>query len=523
MTLTKTYSLLVILCSVFISGGIYVLKANEEPDARLSKPVVDSPNSISYGQSKHRTPNVNNGTDADSSSSSSNCSNILSPGLIEEIRGYKKTVDQIINYITRGEYKGKAYDFLAALVDTYGPRITGSGMLEAAIDHMLEASRAEGLENVRTEDVVVPHWERNNESAWMVLPRLHKLNFLGLGSSVGTPREGIKAPALVVKDFQELEENAHLAKGKIVVYNPEWVSYGDTVQYRTAGASKAAEVGAVASLTRSVTPFSIDSPHTGQQFYSSEVKIPTGCITVEDAAMLARMQERGETIEILLKMGAVNYPDTTSRNTIAEVTGSESPQEVVVVSGHLDSWDVGQGAMDDGGGVTISWNAAVVLRKLGLRPRRTLRVILWTGEEQGLIGGQAYYHQHVADKDNYQMLMESDIGTFNPLGLAFSGNEEATCIIQEIMSLLEPLNTTKIVSPMDGGPDIEIWSKAGVPTGSLYNANSNYYWFHHSDGDTMSVEDPDTLDRCLALWTSVAYVTADISRRLPHESAHDEL
>lgn len=228
-------------------------------------------------------------------------------------------------------------------------------------------------------------------------------------------------------------------------------------------------------------------------------------------------------MEILLTMNAINYPETTSRNTIAELDGYELPQEVVVVSGHLDSWDVGQGAMDDGGGVTISWNAAVVLKKLGLRPRRTLRVILWTGEEQGLIGGQDYYDKHVDEKENFQLLMESDIGTFSPLGIAFSGNEEATCIMQEIMQLLQPLNTTQLVSPMDGGPDIDVWKQAGVPTGSLYNANDKYFWFHHSEGDTMSVEDPDTLDRCLALWTSVAYVTADMTHRLPHESVNDTL
>ncbi|XP_068224115.1 carboxypeptidase Q-like, partial [Palaemon carinicauda] len=373
MILTDIYALFLIFYSLFICEGIHILKAKDElaPVSFLSNSLFDSESDA--------TP---------SPSSSDNCTSLLTPQLIKEIKGYQKTVSQIIDYVTKGDYKGRAYDSLAKLVDTYGPRQTGSGMLEAAIDYMLEASLAEGLENVRTEDVVVPHWERNEESAWMILPRHHKLDFLGLGSSVGTPEEGIRAPVLVVKDFHELEKKAHLAKGRIVVYNPEWVSYGETVKYRSEGASKAAEVGAVASLIRSVSPFSINSPHTGQQWYSSENKIPTGCITVEDAAMLARMQERGDAIEILLKMGSVTSLTPPSRNTIAEVEGSESPQEIVVVSGHLDSWDVGQGAMDDGGGVTISWNAAVVLKNLGLRPRRTIRVILWTGEEQGLIGGQ---------------------------------------------------------------------------------------------------------------------------------------
>ncbi|KAK8749042.1 hypothetical protein OTU49_015655 [Cherax quadricarinatus] len=227
-------------------------------------------------------------------------------------------------------------------------------------------------------------------------------------------------------------------------------------------------------------------------------------------------------MEVHLTMSAQTYPDFISRNTITEVLGLQWPDEVVVVSGHLDSWDVGQGAMDDGGGVTISWNAGVVLQQLGLRPRRTLRTIIWTGEEQGLYGGLAYYNNHVNESDKFQLILESDAGTFSPLGLAFSGNQEATCIIQEVLKLLQPLNATQVVSPMDGGPDIEEWQKAGVPTGSLYTESSRYYWFHHSDGDTLTVEDPDELDRCLAVWTSLAYVAANITHRIPHSPVADK-
>ncbi|KAG7167434.1 Carboxypeptidase Q-like 1, partial [Homarus americanus] len=413
----------------------------------------------------------------------------LPPELVDEIKSYQDTVDQIIEYVVRGDYKGRTYEVLAELVDTFGPRMTGSGQLEAAIDWMLELSEAEGLENTHTEDVTAPHWVRNTESAWMTQPRLHQLNMLGLGGSVGTPPEGIKAEVLV---------------------------------YRSQGASKAAEVGAVASLIRSIGPFSINSPHTGQQEYTDpQHKIPTACITVEDAAMMDRMQARGQKIEVHLTMGAESYPDIITRNTITEVLGHQAPDEAVVVSGHLDSWDVGQGAMDDGGvmlvqvlrwyrcyigtgGAMISWNSAVVLQRLGLRPRRTLRAILWAGEEQGLYGGFAYHKNHVNESDKFQLLLESDIGTFNPLGLAFNGTQEATCILEEV------------VSPMDGGPDIEVWMKDGVPTGSLYNANEKYFWFHHSNGDTLSVEDSDVLDHCLAVWTSVAYVAADMTQRIPH-------
>ncbi|XP_069172144.1 LOW QUALITY PROTEIN: carboxypeptidase Q [Procambarus clarkii] len=441
----------------------------------------------------------------------------LPPALVAEIQGYKEDVNKIIDYVVNGDYKGRAYATLAELVDTYGPRMTGSGQLEAAIDWIIEQSEAAGLENTHTEDVAVPHWVRNTESAWMTLPRLQELSILGLGSSVATPPEGIRAEVLVVKDFDDLQKHADQAAGKIVVFNPDWVSYGVTVAYRTDGASRAAEVGAVASLIRSVTPFSMNSPHTGhQQYRETNNTIPTACITVEDAAMMERMQSRGQKIEVFLSMGAQSYPDFISRNTITELQGLQWPDEAVIVSGHLDSWDVGQGAMDDGGGAMISWNAGVVLKQLRLRPRRTLRTILWTGEEQGLYGGLAYYDKHVNDSANFQLILESDAGTFTPSGLAFNGTQEATCIIQEVMKLLQAINATQVMSPMDGGPDIEVWQKAGVPTGSLYNDDPRYYWFHHSHGDTVSVEDSNALDRCLAVWASVAYVTANMTERIPH-------
>ncbi|XP_076030561.1 carboxypeptidase Q-like [Oratosquilla oratoria] len=439
----------------------------------------------------------------------------LSSSLVEEIQKYQPIVDKIIDYVVKGDYKGKTYEVLAELVDTFGPRITGSGTLEEAIDWMLVKSLGEKLENVHTEDAKVPHWVRNNESLWMTSPRLHKMNLLGLGGSVGTPPGGIAAEVIVVNSFDELDQKHLEVPGKIVVYNPPWKGYGETVKYRS-GASKAARYGAVASLVRSIAPFSINSPHTGWQHYDEGVpKIPNAAITIEDAAMMERMQKRGQRVELHLQMQAENYPQTVSRNTIAEIRGYERPEEVVVVSGHLDSWDVGQGAMDDGGGAMVSWNSAVVLQRLGLRPRRTLRAILWTGEEQGLWGSFSYFNDHKHEKDLFQLMLESDIGTFSPLGVDFDGTNEAKCILKEILSLLKPINTTSTRSPMDGGPDIEIWRNAGVPTGSLYNANDEYFWFHHSDGDTMSVEDSDTLDRCTALWTAVAYVAADISATFP--------
>ena len=190
------------------------------------------------------------------------------------------------------------------------------------------------------------------------------------------------------------------------------------------------------------------------------------------------------------------------------------PQQVVLVSGHLDSWDVGQGAMDDGGGAFISWQALSVLRQLNLKPKRTLRVVLWTAEEEGLLGSQQYYDQHKGNANNYSLVLESDIGTFKPLGLSFRGSEKAAAIMKEVMSLLKPINATRLTLG-DVGGDITFWVSAGVPGGSLDNANGEYFYFHHSNGDTMTVQDPDNMDLCAALWTVVAYTVANLENMLP--------
>lgn len=260
--------------------------------------------------------------------------------------------------------------------------MSGSANLERAIDYMIGQLNDAGLENVHTENASVPHWERGFESAQLTAPHAQTLPFLGLGTTIGTPRGGIIADAIVVADFDELkalpDSEVH---GKIVVFAPQWESYGKTVQYRSWAASRAAEKGAVAALVRSITPFSIGSPHTGMQHYADGVrKIPVGCITVEDAEMLLRIHRRdggsSTPLTIRLEMEDRMFPEPfVSRNTIAELrgAGSSTNTSVVVVSGHLDSWDVGVGAMDDGGGAFIAWKSIEFLKKMNLRPKRTIR------------------------------------------------------------------------------------------------------------------------------------------------------
>uniref|UniRef100_W5JY03 Carboxypeptidase Q n=1 Tax=Astyanax mexicanus TaxID=7994 RepID=W5JY03_ASTMX len=250
----------------------------------------------------------------------------------KEISHYADIALKIIDLAVFGKAQNRSYERLATFTDTIGNRVSGSKDLDLAIKYMYNALKQDGLENVHLEPVKIPHWVRGEESAVMLLPRNHTMSILGLGSSVGTPKGGIEAEVLVVESFEELKRRATEAKGKIVVYNQPFVSYGETVAYRASGASEAARAGAVASLIRSVTPFSINSPHTGWQWYDPGVpQIPTACITVEDAEMMARMASRGTRIVLRLTMGAQTLPDADSFNTVAEITGSEHPEQQTTV------------------------------------------------------------------------------------------------------------------------------------------------------------------------------------------------
>jgi len=377
------------------------------------------------------------------------------------------------------------------------------------------------LDNVHGENVTIPKWVRGEEFAYMIQPRHKKLNMLGLGSSIGG---NITGEVIVVSSFDDLKLKASqgLTQGKIIVYNQQcdWINnpvncYGDTAGYRVDGASEAAKVGGIGSLIRSLASLSINSPHTGVQNYQDGVpQIPTACITVEDAEMMARMQDRGETIIVNYYMEARNYPDVTSQNVVAEVTGSTYPDEIVLVSGHLDSWDVGQGALDDGDGAFISWQALSYLVQLNIRPKRTLRLVMWSCEEFGGIGAQQYFDRHSVNISKMDLVMESDMGVFHPTGIEFTGNAAATEIMQEIAQLLQPINTTLLTTGGDG-TDISPWMNAGVPGASLANENDRYFYFHHSDGDTMTVLNSDDLDLAAVTWAVTALSVANLDDLLP--------
>jgi carboxypeptidase Q len=407
------------------------------------------------------------------------------------------------------------FNRLAELCDTFGPRFSGSDNLEKAIDWILAEMNADGLQNVHGEKVMVPKWVRGNESVVMNSPWKKDLHMLGLGGSISTPQEGITAEVIVVNSFDDLTNRSSEAKGKIVLFNVPFTSYGKTVQYRSGGAIAASKAGAVASLIRSVGPYSMNTPHTGGMRYEDDVKkIPHAAITLEDAAMITRMTERGQKVNITLRMEARFDEDSPSRNVIAEIKGSEFPDEVIVLGGHIDSWDVGQGAMDDGGGCVAAWQAVKLMKELGLRPKRTVRVVMWTNEENGLRGGDGYRDAHINDLENHILAMESDAGVFKPQGFGFSGSDEAFDIISDIGKLLDPIESGSITKG-GGGADIGPIMREGVPGMGLKVEGSKYFWYHHTNADTWDKLNKDDFNRCVAAMAVMAYVVADMPERLP--------
>lgn len=424
---------------------------------------------------------------------------------------YRETANRIIQAATSDS---AAWQRLALLTDTFGSRIAGSTALERAIDWIVAQMKSDGLDSVRTQPATVPYWVRGKESAELIEPRHVDLPMLGLGGSIGTPPEGITAEVLVVSSFDDLHMRAAKAAGKIVLFDAPFTDYGATGRYRWRGAIEAARAGAVACLIRSITPFSISSPHTGKMSYDSTVtRIPGAALTIENAMMLHRMQDRGQKVVVTLRMEAANLPDAQSRNVMGQITGREKPDEVVVMGGHIDSWDVGEGAMDDAGGVVAAWQALRVLQQLGLHPRRTIRVVGWTAEENSGAGGAAYRDSLGTDVSNHVLAIESDGGVFRPLGFGFGGSDSALATLRQIGHLLAPIGADT-VEKGGGEADIEPLMKAGVPGVGLYTDGDRYFWFHHTQGDMVNVLDPADVARCVAAMAVLAYVVADMPERL---------
>ena len=430
-----------------------------------------------------------------------------------KIDGYRAAAARIIGAALTSD---RAYQRLAYLTDHIGHRLSGSKNLERAIEWAVTEMKRDGLDNVRKEKVMVPHWVRGEESLEMLTPLPRKLEVLGLGNSVGTPAEGISAAAVVVRNFAELDRLGDQVRGKIVVYNVPYTTYGATVIYRLQGASRAARYGAVAALVRSITPVSLQTPHTGAMNYDpNQPKIPVAAITIEVAELLQRVNDRGDRPRLKLKMEAKFLPDAESANVIAELKGTEKPDEIILISGHYDSWDVGQGAHDDGGGSIVAWEAARLLKELGLRPRRTIRVVLYTNEENGLRGGNAYRDAHRAEIPKHILAIESDSGVYRPegFGLAATAPAQVRSNLQEIAKLLSGIGADGIAAT-GGGADIGPIMREGVVGASLDVEGSRYFDIHHTPADTLDKVDPRELALCVATMAVMAYTVADLPEPL---------
>lgn len=416
-----------------------------------------------------------------------------------------------------------AWEKMLYLCDRIGARLSGSASLQRAIEWTRSTLENEQYDRVWLQPVQVPHWVRGNESAELIEPHNKNIEILALGRSIGTLPEGLVAPVLVVSSFDELRELPDAqVRNRIVVWNVPFTTYGETVQYRSRGHIEAARKGAVASLVRSVGPNSLNTPHTGvmSRYEDGLTAIPSSAIPIEDAELMARLQARGVRMHVRLNMEALTLPDAESFNVIAEIEGRENPEEIVVFGGHLDSWDVGQGAHDDAGGCMTTMDALRIIKESGLRPRRTLRLVLWTNEENGSAGANAYREWVGADIDKHVAAFESDVGVEPLLGFgvtvrargSFSddGSRQARAmnLLHGVSPMLQPLDSQRVY-PSGGGVDIAPLMAAGVPGFSIRTTMDLYWDIHHTRADTVDKVNEEDIRKHTASIAALMYVLAE--------------
>src|SRR5579871_6916932 len=422
-----------------------------------------------------------------------------------------------------------AYRQVAHLTENIGPRPSGSLQAKAAVDYVAGELRALGL-TVQLEEVKVPHWVRGAETAELVeYPGQakgtgQKVVLTALGGSTSTPAEGLTADVVVVNNFDELKALGHdKVAGKILLFNEifdkekaaagiAFVAYGEAVRYRGAGPKAAADLGAAAALVRSVGSADFRLPHTG---FSFPAGIPAGAVTAEDADLVAHLAAEGK-VRMHLTLTPQKLPDATSYNVIADLKGSEHPEQIVVVSGHLDSWDLGTGAIDDGAGVAVAMEAAEILQKLHLHPKRTLRVIAWMDEESGGAGSQAYTKDHSSEFPRHVAAIESDSGAAHPLGFDVKMTTHATELLRPALAVLGSFGATAMQpSSYAPGADISAMSEAGVPALGLLQDGRTYFHYHHTAADTLDKIVPAELRENAAAMAVMGYALANMKEPLP--------
>jgi Zn-dependent M28 family amino/carboxypeptidase len=425
-----------------------------------------------------------------------------------------------------------ALDELRHLTDNIGPRLSGSPQAQQAVEYVASEMRALGAE-VTLEKAMVPHWVRGAETgeltAWQgqTPGTTQKIVLTALGGSVATPAEGLTAPVIVVDSFDQLRAlPPHAAEGKILLFNHAFdkelaatgnggQAYGNAVVYRGAGPIAAASVGAAAVLVRSVGGADYRLPHTGMTIYSDKVqKIPAAAVTAEDADLLKHLTAQGP-VTMHLVLTPQTFPDATGYNVIADWKGTEHPEQVVIVSGHLDSWDLGTGAIDDGAGVAVSMQTIHLLKQLNLHPRRTVRFIAWMSEEEGSEGAAAYLTDHKADMSQHIGATESDLGADHPTGIYYAGKPELGAWLRPVAQVLDPIGAAMLSSSPETGEDIAGLTLDSVPSFAPIQDSRFYFNYHHTAADTFDKVNPKHLNENAAIMAVLSYALADAAEPAP--------
>ena len=423
-----------------------------------------------------------------------------------------------------------AYKQVAHLANNIGPRLSGSAQAAKSVEYVASELKSIGCE-VQLEKLMVPHWVRGEETAGLVqFPgqannTTQKIVLCALGASVATPANGITAEVIAVRNFDELKSMPReKVAGKIVLFDYPFdkqmaaegragEAYGEAVVYRSDGPSAAARQGAVACLIRSVGGADYRLPHTGQTNYADdEPKIPAGAITAEDADLIVDLVRQG-AVKMKLVLTPQQLPDVESYNVIGDIKGSEHPEQVVIVSGHLDSWDLGTGAIDDGAGVAVSMEAANLIQKLHLKPKRTIRVIAWMNEENGSAGSKQYAKDH--GKEDHFAAMETDSGAGHPIGINIKGKFEIKKLLAPVLAVLQESGAGGTNFSEHIGADIEPLEKAGVPAFSPIQDSRFYFNYHHTAADTLDKIVPKELAENSAVVAVAAYALANMEQPLP--------
>ena len=425
-----------------------------------------------------------------------------------------------------------AYRQVAHLANNIGPRLSGSAQAAKAVEYVANELKAIGCE-VQLERVMVPHWERGEETAALVqfpgqaANTTQKIVLCALGGSVATAPQGIEADVLVARNFDELKSLPRdKAVGKIVLFDYPFdkqmaaeghggEAYGEAVVYRSKGPSAAARQGAVACLIRSVGGADYRLPHTGQTDYAADApKIPAAAVTAEDADLIADLVQQGP-VKMKLVLTPQTLPNVESANVIADIKGTEHPEQMIIVSGHLDSWDMGRGALDDAAGVGVSMETANLIQKLHLKPRRTIRVIAWMNEENGLAGSKQYAKDHEKEIPNHFAAMETDNGAGHPIGIHIKGKFEIKKLLAPVLAVLQESGAGGTNFSEHIGADIEPLEKAGIPAFSPIQDSRFYFNYHHTAADTLDKIVPKELAENSAVVAVAAYALANMEQPLP--------